>query len=176
MVRLQPAREADYPAIVALTNKAFRQTGPDASWNVEGLIEGDRIDLTLLAENVARTPGSHLLIWQGEEADGGHLGHVLLEPGEGGAWRLGLLTVRPDRQDRKLGRSLLTACEEFARAQGATRIEMTVVDGRQTLIAWYERRGYARTGETRPWPYDDPRIGRPKQEICFVVLERELSR
>lgn len=174
MVELQPATEADYPAIVALTNKAFRQTGPDASWNVEDLIEGDRIDAGLLRENVARTPGSHLLIWRGEEADGGHLGHVLLEPGADGAWYLGLLTVRPDRQDRQLGRALLSASEDFARDHGATRIEMTVVNERLTLIAWYERRGYARTGQTRPWPWDDPRIGRPKQDVCFVVLARAI--
>lgn len=172
IVTLAPASEADYPAIVALTNKAFRQTGPDASWNVEGLIEGDRIDDSLLRENVARTPGSHLLIWRDPAGD--HLGHVLLEPGGDGAWYLGLLTVRPDLQDRKLGRSLLTASEDFARAHGATRIEMTVVNERHTLIAWYERRGYVATGETKPWPYDDPRIGRPKQDVCFVVLERRL--
>lgn len=177
MIELRPATEADYPDIVALTNWAYRRTGPDASWNVEGLIEGERLTDALLREDLAANPDAHLLIWRAPSEDGGageHLGHVWLEPGKAGAWYLGLLTVRPDLQDRKLGRSLLTASEDYARAQGASRIELTVVDARDTLIAWYERRGYALTGETRPWPYDDPRIGRPKQEICFVVLERAI--
>ncbi|HEY0436679.1 MAG TPA: GNAT family N-acetyltransferase, partial [Phenylobacterium sp.] len=136
----------------------------------EGIIEGERLTDELLREDLANCPGAHLLIWRDEAGE--HLGHVWLEPGQGGAWYLGLLTVRPDMQDRKLGRSLLAASEDYARARGASRIELTVVDARHTLIAWYERRGYARTGATKPWPYHDPRIGRPTQDIQFVVLER----
>ena len=173
MVELKPATEADFPAIVALTNKAYRETGPEASWNVEDLIEGERLNDEMLREDLAASPDAHLLIWRDEAGE--HLGHVWLEPGETGAWYLGLLTVRPDLQDRKLGRRLLTAAEDYARARGATRIELTVVNERRTLIAWYERRGYVRTGDTQPWPYDDPRIGRPtRPDLCFVVLERPI--
>jgi predicted N-acetyltransferase YhbS len=173
MVALDRATEADYPAIVTLTNRAYRGTGPQASWNVEAMIEGERLTDELLREDLAKSPHAHLLIWRDETGD--HLGHVWLEPGDDGGWYLGLLTVRPDLQDRKLGRSLLAASETYARERGATRIELTVVDVRDTLIAWYERRGYVRTGATRPWPYEDPRIGRPtRPDLCFVVLERDL--
>jgi GNAT superfamily N-acetyltransferase len=175
-VALQRAVEADYPAIVALTNKAYRSTGPQASWNVESFIEGERLTDELLRDDLAKAPDAHLLIWRDPDAVGAgeHVGHVWLEPGEDGAWYLGLLTVRPDVQDRKLGRSLLAASEDYARERGASRIELTVVDVRDTLIAWYERRGYARTGVTRPWPHENPRIGRPTREVCFVVLERAI--
>ena len=172
MIDLKPATEADYPSIVALTNRAYRATGPGASWNVESFIEGERLTEPGLREDLAANPDAHLLIWR--DAAGEHLGHVWLEPGADGAWYLGLLTVRPDRQDQQLGRRLLTASEDYARARGAARIELTVVDVRATLIAWYERRGYVRTGATRPWPEDDARIGRPNQPVCFVVLERAL--
>jgi ribosomal protein S18 acetylase RimI-like enzyme len=173
VVELAAATEADYPEIVALTNRAYRQTGPGASWNVEDLVEGERLTDGLLREDLARSPAARLLIWRG--ADGDHLGHVWLEPAEDDAWYLGLLTVRPDRQDQKLGRALLTASEVYAQARGARRIRLTVVDQRRALIAWYERRGYAPTGETRPWPYEDPRLGRPKvPDLKFVVLERRL--
>ncbi|MBI1200331.1 MAG: GNAT family N-acetyltransferase [Phenylobacterium sp.] len=172
-VELKPAAEADYPAIVALTNRAFRQTGEGASWNVEDVIAGDRITEGLLREEVAGAPDGHLLIWR--DAAGEHLGHVRLEPMADGAWYLGMLTVRPDRQDQKLGRRLLAAAEDFARGHGADRIRMTVVNVRDTLIAWYERRGYARTGETEPFPYGDDRFGTPtRDDLCFVVLERGL--
>ena len=51
---------------------------------------------------------------------------------------------------------------------------MTVVNVRDTLIAWYQRRGYALTGVTRPFPSDD-RFGKPlRDDLCFVVLERAL--
>ena len=173
MVRLVAATEADYPEIIALTNRAFRQTGPEASWNVEGVIEGDRINDDLLREDLAKAPDGHLLIWR--DAAGEHIGHVRLEPQPDGAWYLGLLTVRPDRQDQQLGRTLLTASEDFARARGGTHIRMTVVNTRETLIAWYLRRGYVLTGETEPFPYGDDRFGRPtRDDLCFVVLERPI--
>jgi predicted N-acetyltransferase YhbS len=172
MVKLQRAVEADYPAVIDLTNRAFRGTGAEASWNVEDVIEGDRITDELLREDLAKAPSGQLLMWRDE---GEHLGHVRLEPLEDGVWYLALLTVRPDRQDQQLGRRLLTAAEDFARERGGRRIRMTVVNTRDTLIAWYERRGYALTGETLPFPYHDERIGRPtRPDLCFVVLERAI--
>jgi len=171
MVELREATEAEYPEIVALTNRAFRRTGTEASWNVENVIEGDRITADLLREDLA-APGCQLFIWR--EA-GEHIGHVRLEPKAGGVWYLGLLTVRPDRQDQQLGRRLLTASEDYARAQGGTRIRMTVVNTRDTLIAWYQRRGYELTGETEPFPYEDERFGRAtRDDLAFVVLERAI--
>ncbi|RAK61664.1 GNAT family N-acetyltransferase [Phenylobacterium hankyongense] len=172
-MRLQPATEADHPEVVALTHLAFRGTGPRASWNVESIIAGDRINLALLREDLAAKPGAHLLTWRDD--DGELQGHVWLEPAEAGAWYLGLLTVRPDRQDQKLGRTLLAAAEDFARAHGAARMRMTVINLRDTLIAWYQRRGYRATGEIRPFPYGDDRFGRPRRDdLAFVVLERAL--
>ena len=172
MIELRDATEADYPEIIALTNKAFRGTGPDASWNIEDVIDGDRINESLLREDLARAPDGHLLIWR--EA-GEHLGHVRLDPVGGGTWYLAMLTVRPDRQDQQLGRRLLSASEDFARARGGRRIRMTVVNVRDTLIAWYERRGYALTGETEPFPYGDNRYGVPnRDDLTFVVLERPI--
>lgn len=59
--------------------------------------------------------------------------------------------------------------------RGARRIEMTVVHVRDSLIAWYERRGYASTGERRPFPYDDTRYGSPlRDDLEFVVLGKGL--
>jgi hypothetical protein len=52
---------------------------------------------------------------------------------------------------------------------------MSVVNARDTLIAWYERRGYLLTGETRPFPYDDQRFGRPlRDDLHFVLLEKDI--
>jgi GNAT superfamily N-acetyltransferase len=177
---LHPAVEADYAAIVEL---AYRGTGPGASWNVEaGIIEGERLNESLLREDLAAKPEAYLLTYRDDPdgfpdgfPDGPLLGTVWLEPNQNGVWYLGLLTVRPDVQKRQLGRNLLAAAEEFARERGAQRIRMGVVHVRETLIAWYQRRGYALTGETELFPYHDERFGRPlRDDLHFVVLEKAL--
>jgi ribosomal protein S18 acetylase RimI-like enzyme len=171
---LKPATEADYPAITDLANFAFRGSGPEAGWNSEAdYIAGPRLTESLLRADLASKPTAHLLTYR-DDPDGPLLGTVLLEPKENGIWYLGLLTVRPDLQNRQLGRTLLAAAENFAKERGARRIRMTVVNVRATLIAWYQRRGYALTGEIQPFPYDDRRFGKPlRDDLSFVVLERD---
>ena len=84
---------------------------------------------------------------------------------------LGMLTIDPELQASGLGRRLLAAAEQEAVARfAARRMEMTVIHRRAELIAWYERRGYAPTGERRPFPVDPPR-----PELEFVVLEKALA-
>lgn len=170
---LNHAVEGDYAEIIDLVNLAFRGSGASASWNIEaGIIEGQRLNESLLREDLAAKPTAHLLIRR-DESSGALLGTVWLDPGKDGVWTLGLLTVRPDLQNKQLGRTLLKAAEDFAKERGARRIRMTVVNVRKTLIAWYERRGYAVTGETRPFPYGDERFGRPlRDDLYFVVLQK----
>ena len=172
---LAPASPRDYALITALVNEAFRGRGAEASWNSEeGLIEGDRLTEALLLEDLRAKPDGHLLTYR-DEPEGPLLGTVWLEPKQNGAWYLGLLTIRPNLQTRKLGTSLLAAAEGFARDRGGRLIRMTVVNARHTLIAWYQRRGYVLTGEEEPFPYDDQRFGRPLcADLCFVVLEKNI--
>jgi ribosomal protein S18 acetylase RimI-like enzyme len=171
---LLPAVEADYPAIIDLANLAYRGTGPSASWNIENFIEGQRLNDSLLREDLAAKPNAHLLTYR-DDPNGPLLGTVLLDPQTDGIWYLGLLTIHPDLQKRQLGRTLLAAAEDFAKQRGAHRIQMTVVNIRDILIAWYQRRGYAPTAETRPFPYGDERFGRPlRDDLHFVVLEKDI--
>lgn len=173
---LEDANEADYPEIIRLVNVAYRGDGSAiASWNLEcGILEGTRTDDSLLREELGAEPGSHLLVHRDPE-DGSILGTVLLAPAEDAAWYLGMFTIRPELQNRQLGRELLSAAEEFAKARGARSICMGVLNVRHTLIAWYERRGYRRTGKSKPFPYGDLRFGRPlRDDLAFVVLEKQL--
>ena len=103
------------------------------------------------------------------------MGTVWVEPKDSTTWYLGLLTVRPDSQARGLGKTILAAAEDFVRAHGGQRISMTVLSVRIALIAWYERRGYALTGETQPWHYGDDRFGKPlRADLTFVLMEKSL--
>ena len=51
-----------------------------------------------------------------------------------------------------------------------------MIDLRSTLIGWYERRGYRRTGATKPFPYGDERFGLPRRDdLRFAVMEKVLT-
>lgn len=107
-----------------------------------------------------------LLALDGEDL----VGCVLLADQGGGLGYLGMLCVRPTLQAGGLGKQLIAAAEADARARfGADRMEMCVISRRAELIAYYERRGYARTGEVRPFPVamDPP--------LALMVLEKPLG-
>jgi hypothetical protein len=53
--------------------------------------------------------------------------------------------------------------------------KITVVQQREPLIGWYERRGYRRTGALEAFPYGDESVGTPlRDDLRFVVLEKAL--
>ena len=87
-----------------------------------------------------------------------------------------MFSVRPDAQGGGIGRSVLEEAERIARVTlGCVRMRMTVIDSREELIAYYQRRGYLRTGIKKPFPYGDPRYGLPKRDdLRFEVLEKPL--
>lgn len=162
------ATPADVPALHALIERAYRGEAARGGWTHEAdLLGGQRTDPQALAEMLA-DPAQAVLVTGDPIA-----GCVALHRGEGHAY-LGMLTVAPEGQAQGLGRALLAAAESHAKGWGVERIEMTVIRQRAELIAWYKRRGYALTGETRPFPMDDPRFGLPRAPLEFVVLEKRL--
>lgn len=174
-MHLEHATEPDFPAIIDLVNDAYRGHGAVESWNIEsGIIEGTRLTDSLLREDLTAKPHAHFLVTHDPETKA-IIGTVWLEPLAEGVWYLGLFTVSPALQKQHLGRALLTAAEEFAKDHGAHSIRMGVLNVRDALIAWYERRGYARSGETEPYPYVDNRFGTPlRDDLNFVILEKRL--
>lgn len=174
---LKQASAADVPAVVALMNAAFRGAGADASWNTEaGTIDGDRTSEALVMEEIAAQPEAVLLLNRPDHA-GDLVGTVWLEPAGDGIWYLGSLTIDPRLQNAGAGRRLLEAAETWVLERGAHTIRMKVVNVRDTLIAWYVRRGYSLTGESEPFPYDDSRFGIPRRDdLSFVILQKSLAR
>jgi ribosomal protein S18 acetylase RimI-like enzyme len=178
---LSKAVESDYAEIIDLANLAYRgREGSVPSWNIEkGIVGGQRLDDSLLREELAAKPDGALLVYR-DVANSPLLGTAWLNPEslnpeEHDVWSMGLLTVRPELQNQQLGRRLLAAAEEYARERGAKRMRIGVLHVRDTLIAWYERRGYRATGETEPYPSDDARFGTPLREnLHFLIMEKQI--
>ena len=175
-MKLEPATAADVAEIVALTNLAYRGAGAGSSWNTEaGYMQGDRTSEALLLEEIAARPEACLLLSRPDDASG-LLGSVWLEPVGDGVWYLGSLIIDPRLQNAGAGRQLLAAAEQWALERGARTIRMKVVNVRDTLIAWYVRRGYRLTNEVEPFPYGDPRFGTPRRpDLSFVILDKSLA-
>ena len=95
---------------------------------------------------------------------------------EDGAGYFGMFSVRPNLQGGGIGKALLAEAERVAREEWQLPVmRMTVIDIRDELIAFYERRGYRRTGIKKPFPYGDERFGMPKRDdLRFEVLEKAL--
>jgi ribosomal protein S18 acetylase RimI-like enzyme len=170
------ATESDLADVAVLVNSAYRGESSRTGWTTEAdFIDGQRTDPNTLKRDLVVQAAAVILMLR-DEADGALHACVWLEPASSGVWYLGMLSVRPDQQDRRLGRRLIEAAEAHAERRGAARMRMTVISIRQELIAWYERRGYRRTGETQPFPADDPLFGIPlRGDLEFVVLEKTLS-
>ena len=172
----RPVDDVEVPAVVALINRAYRGAGASAGWSTEaGYIAGDRTTNDLLRADLAAKPAASLLKWVDERTDQVR-GCVWLEPLGDDAWYLGSLAIDPAQQNGGLGRAMLAAAEHWLQARGALRVRIQVVNVRETLIAWYVRRGYRLTGETQPFPYDDDRFGTPlRDDLRFVLLEKSLT-
>jgi predicted N-acetyltransferase YhbS len=163
---------ADIPVLHALVQSAFRGDASRRGWTTEAdLLDGQRTDEAALAEIVASDHGSMLVAEDACDV----VACCQLEQRDGGVAYLGMLSVRPTLQATGIGRAVMSEAERRAAESGATRMRMTVIRHRTELVAWYERLGYQRTGETAPFPYDDERFGLPRvDDLEFVVLEKPL--
>ena len=95
---------------------------------------------------------------------------------DGGVGYFGMFAVEPGLQGAGVGKAVLAEAERIAGGDwGLPVMRMTVIDVRDALIAFYQRRGYARTGIRKPFPYGDERFGTPlRDDLRFEVLEKAL--
>ncbi len=165
-VRVALAPDAEH--VAELVHRAFRGDSSRAGWTTEAdLLDGQRIDLAGVTAKIG-----HLLV--GVDDDGKIVACCELERRPESAY-FGMLAVEPTMQGTGVGRVMLEAAEAMAGTWVVPTVEMTVIAQRTELIEWYERRGYARTGEARPFPYGDEAFGVPRtDDLAFVVLAKQL--
>ncbi len=166
MTAIDAASPANASALKALLEAAYRGDSARAGWNHEAdILDDERIARAELDALLADPAVTILTAREGSTL----IGCVAVTRKSAQLGYLGMLCVLLNLQSGVLGRRLLDAAEAHARSIGLSAMEMTVIDSRASLIAWYVRRGYVLTGETRPFPVlrDPP--------ITFAVLEKPLD-
>lgn len=165
------AREEDAGAVAALVERAYRGPESATGWASEaGILTGPRSNVAEIAALIAAADCRFLLA---EDAAGLAACALIQDKGEGRAY-FGMFAVAPDRQTGGLGKSVVAEAERAARELWRARsLSLTVISIRDTLIAWYERRGYALTGETEPFPFGE-HSGALRTDFCLVVMRKEI--
>jgi ribosomal protein S18 acetylase RimI-like enzyme len=104
-----------------------------------------------------------------EDAEG-VFGLVYTELRENSRGYIGMIATDPDRQRGGIGTHLLQIGEEFCRKRGYHVIEISVVNLRPDLVAWYQRKKYQIVGEA---PYVRPEV---LILAChFILMEKSLA-
>jgi ribosomal protein S18 acetylase RimI-like enzyme len=161
----------DIPELARLVNSAYRGDASRKGWTTEAdLLEGElRTDEQSLSQSL-NNPNAVMLKFVSAD----HItGCVYLEKQLNSLY-LGMLSVSPIAQAQGIGKKLLSAAEEYATQLHCQAIVMTVISVRHELIDWYERHGYKRNGDTKPFPKND-HLGKPRQPLQFAVLEKKLT-
>jgi ribosomal protein S18 acetylase RimI-like enzyme len=171
-LQFRAATAADIDAIVALVESAYRGDASRQGWTTEAdFLDGRRTGADDVTACLERERSRILLA----EREGELLAcsHVAEEDGAG---YFGMFSVKPGVQGGGIGKHVLAEAERIARDEWhLPAMRMTVIDIRDELIAFYERRGYRRTGIVKPFPYGDARFGLPlRDDLRFEVLEKEL--
>lgn len=176
-LRFRRATAADVDAVVALVESAYRGEASRAGWTTEAdLLDGRRTGPDDVLECIGR-PDSTLLLAERGEGDGDALVACAYLAQEDGAGYFGMFSVRPGLQGGGIGKQVLAEAERLVAGDWHLPVmRMTVIDVREELIAFYERRGYRRTGILKPFPYGDERFGIPRRgDLRFEVLEKTLG-
>jgi ribosomal protein S18 acetylase RimI-like enzyme len=165
------ARFQEAERIASIVNSAYRGDSSLAGWTTEAhLLDGQRTDKHEIQRLIQDAKSMILLCLQDDEI----IGSVLLQKKDDAAY-LGMFVVKPELQGNGIGKHFISEVERIVQQEwGSSKIIMSVITLRHELIAFYQRRGYRRTGEILPFP-DDPAAGVPLvQGLQFEMLEKDL--
>jgi GNAT superfamily N-acetyltransferase len=172
---LRPATVADVTRLADLVESAYRGESSRQGWTTEAdLLDGQRTDAAAVRAVIA-PPFSVMLL--ARDSAGELVACCQLERRDGGVGYFGMFAVRPGQQGAGVGRAVLAEAERRVHDDWqVVSMEMTVIAQRRDLIAWYVRRGYVETSDTRPFHYGDDTFGLPRRDdLFFVVLRKQLA-
>ena len=190
---LRKATKNDVKELVSLINSAYRGETSHKGWTTEAeFLDGQRTDEIEISDLLNKENGA-MLIYEIEnkieaccfvenvENDSNKKEDIIVV-------YLGMLTVNPNLQGNGLGKIVIKRAEDWiqqflhdsltdaATNQKRIKVQMTVITLRSSLIEFYERRGFKKTGKLAPFPYGDARKGIPlRNDLQFEYLEKYLN-
>lgn len=165
------AKIAEAEPIVFLINSAYRGESSRLGWTTEAdLLAGLRTNVTNILTLIA-DKNSKLLICEYQKI---LVGSVLIQMHEQ-QLIIGMLAVSPSYQGKGIGKQLLAFAEFTAwQTWAVRRFLMYVIPLRHELVAFYERRGYQRTGLYQRFP-ENPTMWMPKvTNLHLELLEKNI--
>lgn len=132
-VQTRAAQTSDVPELVRVINRAYHVE--------EFFVRGERTDVAQIRERLMRVGASFLVV--DDLATPGRLAACVYVERRDDRGYFGMLAVDPDRQGLGLGRLLVQAAEDHCRAQGCRFLDISVVNLRRELPAFYARFGFA---------------------------------
>jgi ribosomal protein S18 acetylase RimI-like enzyme len=167
------ALPGDAAAIVKLVNAANGGDGGMLGWTHEAsYFEGRRTDAAEVLAHLAAPGSEFVLRIDGDEI----IGCAYLTRIRAAAY-MGFLAVRPVLQARGIGTQLIRECERTASEewQCPTMLISVMTSHRPELTAFYERRGFTRTGRFKTLERNLAR-GQPKVAgMAIEWMEKEFA-
>ena len=169
MLHFHKAELSEAQDIAALINSAYRGESSRAGWTTEtDILDGVRTT-TVDVANMIKSEDAFILVGalrdeivatvccERQDAYGKNIAH------------LGMIAVKPTLQNKGHGASMIMAAEAIAlREWRVVGFHMAVITLRTSLIEFYERLGYARSGEFKTFPENAP-LWQPK--VTGLTLE-----
>jgi GNAT superfamily N-acetyltransferase len=169
-----------------LVESAYRGDESRLGWTTEAdLLTGNRILLPDLLAKITNPVGAVLLAFDttsheqdSEKAEPALVACCEVSQRSDRTAYFGLFAVSPRRQSGGIGRQVMEYAEEYCRRTwGTEKMEMNVLSGRPALVAWYERRGYRKTGANQPFPKEElEKLGGVSlvENLMFEPMEKDL--
>lgn len=170
-LKLSVACEADAKEIAALVNRAYRPSAQVTGWTHEAnLIAGERISTDQVL-SLFHELSTILLLRLGQDI----VACVHVQGGQSGTY-IGMLATNPAMQAQGIGKQMLLNAEAYAiEHYYASVFKMSVLSSRPELLAFYERRVYALTGQVEEYPLSAG-VGQPiVTGIQVLSLEKSVS-
>ncbi|KAK9722904.1 hypothetical protein K7432_002339 [Basidiobolus ranarum] len=169
--RVATSADVDNSGIIhAMINEAYRT---DKSWATEShIVSGERITEEALKEIILNDKEPFILAELGNSEERKIVGCIrienLPEPKEK---LLGLFSVDPEHQSKRIGSTLIAAALDIMRSQREERAVIWVIYSRADIITWYQRLGFYETEKTEAFPWPHLLI---QKDVYFRVFKKDL--
>lgn len=184
-VEFRYATPDDAGVITDLIERAYRGPATAGQWDSEShLLTGPRTSTSEIRGLLLRDDSRFVLA----EQDGRIAGCALIQangaapqaknpcspPMAANSAYFGMFAIDPGIRSAGLGKLVLAAAEARARELWSVRsMVMTVINVREQLIGWYQRRGYQLTGARLPFPFTET-SGETTRDFDLVEMRKDL--